>query len=204
MEIYFYRHGQTYYNEQGIVQGRGVNSSLNEVGQQQASAFFEHYKTVPFDLLLTSTLDRTIQTAATFEQAGIPVERRSDLDEISWGIYEGKPTDVDMRKSYKGLLHDWSNGDYEARIPNGDSANDMQQRLSQFIAYIKTLTVDKVLVCTHGGCLGFLMAILQNQPLSAMPQYKHGNTNLCLFEYDALQDKFELIKRDDSSHLPQK
>ncbi len=204
MEIYFYRHGQTHCNQLGIVQGKGVNSSLNEAGKEEARAFFEHYKTVPFDLLLTSTLDRTIQTATAFEQLGILTERRSDLDEICWGVYEGKVPDTAMRTAYIGLLGDWGKGKYNQHIPKGESANDMQQRLSQFVAYLKTLTVDKVLVCTHGGCLAFLMAILQNQPLSAMPQYKHGNTNLCLFEYDASQDKFELIKRDDSSHLPQK
>lgn len=37
--FYFIRHGQTDLNLKGIVQGRGVNSPLNETGLAQAQAF---------------------------------------------------------------------------------------------------------------------------------------------------------------------
>lgn len=202
MKIYLYRHGETRYNDKGIVQGRGVDSSLNEKGKKQAAAFFEQYKNIPFDLLLTSTLKRTQETARAFEQSGIPTERSSNLDEIGWGYFEGKPANESMRAVYLGLLNDWKNGHYHHKIEGGgDSALDMQGRLIQFTNYIKTLAGENLLVCTHGGCLAFLMAILQNQPLSAMPNYKHHNTGLCVFEYHTSEDKFELLLQDDISHL---
>ena len=43
-EIFLVRHGETDFNKAGIVQGRGVNSSINENGQLQAKKFFEHFK----------------------------------------------------------------------------------------------------------------------------------------------------------------
>ncbi|MDP4678865.1 MAG: histidine phosphatase family protein, partial [Cyclobacteriaceae bacterium] len=35
-KIYIIRHGQTDYNKNNMVQGRGINSSINEFGQEQA------------------------------------------------------------------------------------------------------------------------------------------------------------------------
>jgi probable phosphoglycerate mutase len=199
MEIYIYRHGQTLYNTKGIVQGRGVDSSLNETGTEQAQAFFEAYKEVSFDRLITSTLKRTQETAAPFETLGISTERRGDLDEIGWGEWEGKKADKAMHDAYLGLLKAWADGNYEKSLVGGDSAQGMGDRLGGFVDYLKTLDDKKVLVCTHGGCLAYLMAILQGQPLSAMPQYKHHNTGLCVFEYDGTN--FHLKVQDDISHL---
>lgn len=199
MNIYLYRHGQTLFNTKGIVQGRGVDSLLNEEGMAQAQAFFEYYKNIPFELLLTSTLQRTIQTAVHFEYLGIPTQRMSELDEIGWGVYEGKPADAEMHNAYLGLLKSWAAGNYHDCLEGGDTAIQMGERLGRFVDYLKTLSHQNILVCTHGGCMAYLMAILQEQPLSAMPQYKHHNTGLCLFELK--NDKFQLKIQDDISHL---
>jgi broad specificity phosphatase PhoE len=202
MNVYLYRHGQTLFNTKGIVQGRGVDSSLNEKGLQQADDFFQFYKEIPFDLLLTSTLKRTIETAKPFEDSGIPVERFTDLEEIDWGIYEGKPADEQMHSAYLGLLKSWSDGNYDDCMENGDSAAQMGERLNRVVNYIKTLKHKNILICTHGGCMAYLMTILQDLPLSDMPKFRHHNTGLCLFEYNGKQ--FHLKKQDDIAHLKNK
>ena len=50
----------------GIVQGRGMDTELNEKGRAQAEAFYQAYKDVPFDKIYTSTLKRTHQTVQNF------------------------------------------------------------------------------------------------------------------------------------------
>ncbi|MCH2021081.1 MAG: histidine phosphatase family protein [Saprospiraceae bacterium] len=199
MNVYLYRHGETHFNTKGIVQGRGVDSSLNETGKQQAAAFFDSYKDVKFNLIITSTLKRTIETVEPFEQLNIPIERRTELDEIGWGIYEGKPVNKEMRSAYLGLIRSWGEGNYTNCLQNGDSALQMGERLGSFAGYLKTLKCDDILICTHGGCMAFLLAILQDQPLSEMINYKHQNTGLCLFNFDG--NKFHLRIQDDISHL---
>ena len=42
-QLYIIRHGETELNRLGIVQGRGVDASLNETGITQAEAFFQKY-----------------------------------------------------------------------------------------------------------------------------------------------------------------
>ena len=142
-----------------------------------------------------------METVAPFDVLNIPTERREEIEEISWGKWEGKAANKGMHSAYIQLLGKWGEGDYDARLAGSDSANDMGKRLGAFVDYLCTLEHDNILVCTHGGCLAFLMAILQKQPLSAMTQYKHQNTGLCLFEYHKDKDEFELLLRDDTSHL---
>ena len=57
--IYIIRHGETDYNRQGIIQGSGVDSDLNETGRIQAEKFFKAYHHIPFDKVYTSELKRT-------------------------------------------------------------------------------------------------------------------------------------------------
>jgi bisphosphoglycerate-dependent phosphoglycerate mutase len=53
-KIYIIRHGQTDFNKNGIVQGAGVDSSLNETGRQQAKAFYDKYKGEGFEKVYVS------------------------------------------------------------------------------------------------------------------------------------------------------
>jgi probable phosphoglycerate mutase len=73
-KVYIVRHGQTDFNARGIVQGSGVDSSLNEKGRAQAEAFYEAFKGVKFDKVYTSVLKRTKESVARFIELGIPTE----------------------------------------------------------------------------------------------------------------------------------
>ncbi|MEO0734980.1 MAG: histidine phosphatase family protein, partial [Bacteroidota bacterium] len=44
MTVYIVRHGQTDFNLQGIVQGSGVDASLNDTGRSQGQHLYEQYR----------------------------------------------------------------------------------------------------------------------------------------------------------------
>lgn len=199
MKIYLYRHGETEHNKAGLIQGRGIDSNLNDKGRAQAAAFFEAYKHIPFDCLFTSTLKRTCQTAAPFEALGISVERRTALDEISWGDWEGKSANEQMSNEYRQLLKSWGEGIYDYSLANGDSALSMQARLQPFVEELNQLEHQTILICSHGGTLGFLLPMLLGDPLSTMPDYKHYNTGLDIFEYENRQ--YKMLLQNDRTHL---
>lgn len=197
--IYIIRHGETELNKNRIIQGSGIDSSLNDTGRQQADAFFHQYANIGFDVVLTSGLKRTHETVAPFINEGLPWEQFVEINEMSWGIYEGKSSTPDMKIDYDAMLTAWKVGDYSARIPEGESAQELADRLLIFINHLKERPEEKILVCSHGRAMRCMMALLENKPLSDMDQFHHSNTGLYLVDYSP--DQFVLKIKNDISHL---
>jgi phosphoserine phosphatase len=212
MTLYIIRHGETELNRQGIVQGSGVDSDLNKMGQRQAHLFYQYYKNIPFQYILTSALKRTHQTVEPFlrklsndkqELSKIKISnwlKFKELNEISWGVQEGKKSDPTMHESYKKLMSDWENGIYETRFEAGESATELHTRVSKIVHYLKENHVGQnVLMCTHGRTLLCLLTILKNEPLSKMSQYRHQNT--CLYKAHFVDGEFLFELENDVQHL---
>lgn len=197
--IYIVRHGQTDYNKQHIVQGSGVNSSLNDTGRQQALAFYQKYQSTNFDVVLTSKLVRTHETMSHFIQDGLPWEQFAAINEMGWGIHEGKKSNPAMMAEYKAMTKAWQQGDYDARITDGESAFELSQRLINFVGHLKTRSESNLLICSHGRAMRCLMTILNQVDLHKMDEYPHANTGLYLVNYQA--DLFHFKLENDLSHL---
>ena len=198
--FYFIRHGQTDLNLRGIVQGRGVNSPLNENGRKQAAAFYEAYKHIPFDKVYVSTLLRTHQTVQQFVEQGIPVEQLVGLDEISWGIYEGKEQDESIMKGFEQVINSWRNNDLDLAIENGESPNALVKRQKEAIAHMLTKEDEEtILVCMHGRALRILLCHLTGVEVCKMDEFPHTNTSLYVLEYE--NGKFEIVDYYNTKHL---
>ncbi|GAA4794025.1 histidine phosphatase family protein [Olivibacter ginsenosidimutans] len=183
--FYIIRHGETDLNKQGIVQGRGVNTPLNAYGKQQAHAFYEAYKGIGFDKIYTSTLQRTHQTVAEFMADGIPYEQLEGLDEISWGIYEGKVQSDTIITGFNSITQQWSEGKLEVSVAEGENPLTVQERQKKALNYMLSKKDErKVLVCMHGRAMRIFLCLLINKPLSEMDDFPHMNTALYLVSYD--------------------
>jgi len=191
MEIYLIRHGQTDYNLNGIVQGSGVDSNLNDMGIEQSIMFFEQYKNIKFDSIFISELTRTRQSVAKFIEAGIPFQIAPELNEICWGIYEGKKLSPDEKAQFWNVIKAWNQKDYTAKVFNGESALELQKRQLPFVDTLKhTKNCNNILVCLHGRALRSLLCTLLNKPLCEMESFEHSN--FCLYKLKFDGDKFEI------------
>jgi probable phosphoglycerate mutase len=197
--IYIIRHGETDFNRQGIVQGGGVDSSLNELGRQQAQAFYESYGDVSFEAVLTSTLQRTHQTVQAFLKKGLRWEQFADINEMNWGYQEGKEPTPDMTTEFQLIKEAWSRGELDERIPGGESAAELGARLDRFITHLKQRPEQTLLVCSHGRAMSAMMCLLHGLPLQEMNQYFHYNTGLWKVHFDSSTFSFEL--KNDTRHL---
>lgn len=197
--IYIVRHGQTDFNKLGIVQGSGVNSSLNETGWQQAKAFYNKYKEENFDVVLTSKLVRTHETMSPFIENGLAWEQFEEINEICWGEHEGFPSTPAMKAEFDRLIEAWEAGDYHAKIAGGESAIELGARLEDFVQDLKKRPEEKILICSHGRAMRCLMTVLKEDPLDAMKNYHHANTGLYLVDYRP--EVFEFRLQNDISHL---
>ncbi|MEM9991930.1 MAG: histidine phosphatase family protein [Bacteroidota bacterium] len=197
--IYFIRHGETELNRLKIVQGGGVDASLNDTGRTQAQAFYNTYRAIPFEAVLTSTLKRTHETVAPFLENGLPWEQFSEIDEMSWGEHEGKAGTPAMREEYLQLTAAWSSGDYSARIKGGESAEELAVRVQRFIELLKVRPEQCLLVCAHGRLMRCLICLLKGQALSNMQQFQHANTGL--YQVQFVEDSFHFLRDNDTTHL---
>lgn len=199
-KIYIVRHGQTDFNLKGIVQGSGVDSSLNNLGRLQAQAFHEQYKNIPFDKIYTSALRRTVETMKPFIDMGIPYESLAGLNEISWGNKEGQTITVDEDAYYHWMLKQWQEGRTDLKIDGGESPQEVAARQQGAIQHILQKTDEEtVLVCMHGRAIRILLCNLLHYPLHSMDSFEHQNLCLYLLHYSG--SLFRIDKHNDVSHL---
>ncbi len=200
--IYLIRHGETDYNRRGVVQGSGVDSDLNDMGRAQAMAFFQAYQHVPFQKIYISGLRRTFQTAEPFIELGIPFEKLTGLNEISWGVMEGKvPGNID-NEYYRNLIDAWASGNTALPTDGGESPDQVVSRQKVAIDSILSHPDEEtVLVAMHGRAMRILLCWLTNRPLSMMDHFEHSNLCLYKLQYDYDTAAFTIEIANDTSHL---
>ena len=178
--FYFIRHGETDYNRQRIVQGRRIDSTLNATGRAQAEALAERFAGETLDVIYSSTLQRARETATAIAKhhPGVPVHHLADLEEMSWGIYEGRSSSPDMRAVFDAMYERWSQGDYATAFEEGESILDVQRRgLRAVETIMEQHEGQRVLVVAHGRFLRVLLAsLLPEYGLERMQEIEHTNT----------------------------
>ena len=200
--LYIVRHGQTELNRQGIVQGRGMDTDLNDEGRKQASLFFETYKTVPFDRIYVSALKRTQQSVQQFIDLGIPYQKLSGLDELAWGIHEGQPSTTQNKAAFLQIMRDWLDGRLDSKFEGGESPNEVELREREALDIIMSHPEEKtVLICMHGRAMRLLLCILTDMPLTQMDTFPHQNLVLYKVIYEG--EKFEIAEFNNAEHLKQ-
>ncbi len=200
--IYLIRHGETDLNRQGVVQGSGVDSKLNDWGQAQADAFFNAYQHVPFDKIYTSALQRTHQSVRGFIAQGIPHESYAGLNEISWGVREGKEPNTGDSQYYRELANKWKNGEVNESAEGGESPEDVRNRQIPVIETILSRPHERnILIAMHGRAIRVLLTTLFDQPLVRMDDYDHSNLCLYRINYSYDTQRFELEVSNDITHL---
>ncbi len=199
-KIYLIRHGQTDFNKQGIVQGSGVDSRLNDVGIAQATAFFEAYGTIAFDKVYTSALKRTHESVDLFIKKGTRHEALAGLNEINWGNKEGQRISIQDDVRYFEMLERWRNGETGLRIEGGESPDDVLSRLIPAWDHIMNKPDEEnILVCAHGRVMRVLLCHVLNYPLHSMDLFEHSN--LCLYELNYSGSMFRIEKFNNADHL---
>ena len=124
VKVVYFVHGTTYDNASERCSG-WKQVELNELGKEQAKNLGEVRKDTKFDVLFTSDLVRAIDSAnIAFPGYDKKVDER--LRECNYGDYDGE--------SKKLVV-------YEDHItnpfPNGESLKDVEERINDFIKYLK-------------------------------------------------------------------
>jgi probable phosphoglycerate mutase len=201
--IYLIRHGQTDFNKQGIVQGCGVDTDLNETGHWQARRFFETYQHIDFDPVFVSRLKRTHQTVAPF----IRHKNTShfivpELDEINWGIMEGAVPTEESQSAFHRMVAAWRTGNLHTAVEGGETPAELFERQKLGLQTLeKHITEKPALVCMHGRAMRSFLCLLTNHPLQLMDDFEHTNVCLYILEKNSSDTHYRIMLNNCSAHL---
>lgn len=179
MKIYIARHGETTWNAEGRIQGRS-DPGLSPKGYEQSLALLGQLKDRPISAIYTSTLQRSILTAQPIaKHLGLPILIQPELNEIAFGILEGKH----LFNFDEGIKTEWERfkeNRFAYRIPGAENYADVAIRVKPFIEKIFNDHRDEeILIVGHRVVNRMLIGIVLEYPLEST--LKIEQTNDCLY-----------------------
>jgi broad specificity phosphatase PhoE len=190
--IYLVRHGQTAWNKEEIFRGR-TDVPLDETGMKQAELAGQYFKGIKIHGIYSSPLARAWETAQKIAHFhDLKVQPLQGILDMSFGKWEGQ-SHQDIQKNDKEAYRMWKEEPHLARLPGGESLDDVRVRAMVALEEVirnhsgKTLVlvshrvVNKVLIC---GILGLdnshFWQITQDTTAINLIQYRNGKYILSL------------------------
>ena len=155
MIVAFIRHGQTDWNREGLLQGSS-DIPLNDTGRAQAHDAFMTLRSRPWDVVVSSPLQRARETAAIIaEGLDIPLgQAYPELIERDYGPLEGTSAAVAIEK--------WPDREY----PGAETLDSVATRGEAALAAIMAdIGEGAVLVVCHGTIIRYTLARLAGRPV---------------------------------------
>lgn len=163
MKLLVVRHGRTDWNDLKKVQGI-ADIELNNEGKEQAKKTAELLKDKNIDLIISSPLIRTRQTAEIInEERNIEILFDDRIKERDYGEFEGLTKDIFG-------FHDFWIYSKNLRYEKAENIQDFFKRIYGFLDEIKEKYKDKtVLIVIHGGVSVALDAYFNGLPQNNKP-----------------------------------
>jgi len=155
-KIYMVRHGETEENRRQIIQGQ-LDTSLNEVGIEQAKSVAEALRAVPFDVAYSSDLSRVTKTVEAILKyhPRVELQKQEELRERYMGEYQGKAMTKGMKLAARNDSTVEPADDFISRVVSWWT--ETLQRIADAEA---RETPYHILVTSHGGVIGTLVKTL--------------------------------------------
>ncbi|MQA41072.1 histidine phosphatase family protein [Rugamonas aquatica] len=156
--ILLIRHGETSWNAVRRLQGH-TDIPLNEEGARQAGALAQALAAEQVDVLVSSDLQRAMQTAQAVadQYDGLTVHTDDQLRERCYGVFEGMLY-AEIEQQYPAEYALWQARDIDAVMPSGvreaESFRQFYQRSTEGIAaWAERHPGRTIAIVAHGGVL---------------------------------------------------
>lgn len=202
LDLYLARHGETADNAARIFQGQS-GRGLNELGRKQAALLGERVKGLRPTAIVTSDLDRAVETARIVGEAcGVEVETDPGLREVDVGTWTGRGYD-EVAELFPEEWAAWDQG-LDVRRGGGETYGELADRMERTIASLCERfgpREPRVLLVSHGGAIkSWIARILgvSHEGLRALAGL--SNTSLTRVERDH-RGRHRLHTWNDVAHL---
>ena len=201
-DLFFIRHGRTAWNEEGRFQGH-LNSELNAVGLEQASALGQRFADTGFAHVYSSDLGRARQTAeALTEFHEVSIVEEPALRERCMGVFQGL-TSTEITEDHADSWKLFLERDPDYRMPEGESINDVLVRAHSFLDRVQQNHAGKrVAAVTHGGWIRVVIKDLLGLEQNRAAPFKVFNTSVHHLRF--VDGKWWVFSMGDVAHLDEK
>jgi 2,3-bisphosphoglycerate-dependent phosphoglycerate mutase len=163
--LWMVRHGESTWNELGLIQGHADGPTLTDQGRRQSGQAAAQFREIRVGAIYSSDLARAQETAAFIGKAlGLPVATDPALRERCFGSYEGLPLSA-LDTVDSGICGDQVIN-AAARPDGGESLDEVHERVGAFLERLQgeRHRGDVVLV-SHGGAIRAMRAYCAGVPM---------------------------------------
>jgi probable phosphoglycerate mutase len=206
-ELLLIRHGETAWNAVRKLQGH-IDIPLNAEGTRQAKALAASLQDEKLDAIITSDLQRAMQTAGEIARLqGLPTRIDAGLRERCFGGFEGELYS-ELPTLFPDAYARWRTRDPDFHFPAssedenyiGESTREFQDRVITTIAhYAKQFEGKKIALVAHGGVLECAYRAANNLPLNVERTITIYNASINRFRWE--NDQLSLVSWGDIEHL---
>jgi len=178
-----------------------TDSCITERGHLQAKRVAERLNEMDIDVLYSSSLKRTLQTAEYISAVkSLPIIRTDRLKEINGGDWEGM-TWAELQERWPEAYETWENNPHKHQMPNGESMEEFQTRLVDEVMQIIHQNKGKnICIVTHGTAIRALICHFRACDLEEMINVAWcDNTAVTIMDYE--DGLFTTVTEGDSTHL---
>ncbi len=213
MKIYLIRHGETTFNKERKFYGH-LDVPLDEKGHSQAESLGTHIPDelvkdgVKISAIYSSPLNRALSTAAPVADAlNLDVKKDAGLTEMYMGEWEGKSADDIMAvKDTDGLplVFKCLNRPLSYPMPGGEKLQDADKRITSTMDEIikSHLPTENIACVTHGGVIAVVLCHILGKSLDEFRTNIVDNASVTVIETNSDLAHAKLVKKNDTSHLP--
>ncbi|SET32591.1 alpha-ribazole phosphatase [Natronincola peptidivorans] len=198
-KLYLIRHGETEENRNSRFCG-WKNVSLNQKGRLQAEKLGQLLKNTTIDIIYTSGLKRTKETAEYIKiNHEVPIYATEDLKELNFGKVEGltlQEIKIHYPEVFRGLEKDY----IKLRFPEGESLEEMHGRVTNAVdRIIQNNLGNNIVLVAHSGVIRSIIAHLITGDIKHHWNFKIDHCSITVLE---IHENFAVLtKLNDSCHL---
>jgi broad specificity phosphatase PhoE len=201
------RHGKTKANKEARISSL-ANIELNDEGREQVKKLSKRLKNMKIDVLYSSPLLRTRQTAEIIaHQTGLEIIEDADLREFDFGQISNKTIEevkIDSPQIYDEIIL-WMNTKFGAgvkrpEIPCAEEISDFEERIDRFSQMILKKHPSQIVAAVmHMATIKGFMSVLFGPPIEQHLNFGPFNASISIIDF--YKEMPILISFNDVCHI---
>jgi len=199
-KIIIIRHGEADGNIERVFHGH-YNSNLTATGHIQAKLTSNFLIPYPIDIIYSSDLRRTVDTAGYIARLkGLEIITKKGLREVNGGKWENVPWE-ELPEKYPESYENWVFNTKDAKLPDGESLMELQQRINRNVnEIVKENKGKNICIVTHGTAIRSMLCLwrgLDIENMRDLPWY--DNASVTIVEYTDVS--YNILLEGENRHL---